>query len=179
MAVLQVIYGYQPIFKQKAKNVENVDSEIKQMAQDMFDTMYYERAVGLGANMVGLLKRIVVADLFENKVSNPICLVNPEIIWKSEEMQTVEEASLSFPGVFAPISRPKSIKISYLNLDNKKEELEAEGFLSSVLQHEIDYLDGVTIFDHMSKMKRDLMMKKMEKQIKAHPPHQHSSSCRH
>lgn len=179
MAVLQVVYGYHPIFKIKAEEISEVNAEIKSIVSDMVDTMYYEKAVGLGANMLGITKRIAVADLFENQQRNPICLINPQIIWQSEEKQIFEEASLSFPGVYAPITRSKAIRVSYLDLDGKKQELNAEGFLASVLQHEIDYLDGKTIFDHMSKMKKEMMLKKMEKYMKAHPPHVHSHSCKH
>ncbi len=180
MSVLQIIYGYQPIFKKKAEYVEEVNDEVRTIVSDMFDTLYYEEAVGLGANMVGILKRIVVVDLFENGQKNPICLINPKIISKSKEMQSFQEASLSFPGITAEISRPTSIVVEYVEVkDGKKKEISATGFLSSVIQHEMDYLDGVTIFDHCSSMKKEMMLKKLEKYMKLNPPHVHSHNCRH
>lgn len=180
MSVLQIIYGYQPIFKKKAEHVEVISDEIRDIISDMFDTLYSEEAVGLGANMIGILKKIVVIDLFENGQKNQICLINPEIISKSEEMQSFKEASLSFPSVSAEISRPKSIKVKYMDAyDGSIKEMSASGFLSSVIQHEMDYLDGVTIFDHFSPIKKEMMLKKMEKFMKLNPPHVHSHSCTH
>ena len=179
MAVLQIIYGYKPIFKTKASLVGHIDEEIKSIVSDMLDTMYHERAAGLGANMVGILKRIAVIDLAENGQKNPICLINPEIVWKSEEMQSIEESSLSFPGVITGIKRPKSIKVKYLDFSGKEQEISAAGFLSSVIQHEMDYLDGRTIFDHASPLKKKMMIKKMEKTLKLNPPHVHSHHCSH
>lgn len=179
MAILQIIYGIKPIFKQKAIRYKEVDEEAKNFALDLLDTMYHEKAVGLGANMVGIAKAVIVVDLFKNEIKNPIIAFNPEIIWKSSTMQTFEEASLSFPSVSAKIQRPSEIKLQYIDINNQNQELVAKGFLASVLQHEIDYLNGITIFDHVSKMKKDLMISKMEKFIKLHPPHIHSHSCRH
>lgn len=176
---LPLVYAPNEIFKKRALVVETVDDEIRLTVDRMIKTLETESAVGLGANMVGILKRIVVIDFRENSISNPQVFINPEIIYKSQELQTFEEASVCFPGIVAEISRPKKIKIKYLDYQGSAHELEASSFLASVLQHEIDYLDGKIFLDYLSKMKSDMLLKKMQKYIKMHPPHVHSSSCRH
>jgi peptide deformylase len=145
----------------------------------MFATIYLERAVGLGANMVGILKRIAVVDLQENGVRVPYTFINPDITWRSKETQTFEEGSLCFPGITAQITRPRAIKISYIDYNGDNKDLETEGFLSTVIQHEVDYLNGKVFLDYLSKLKRDMLIKKMEKYIKMHPPHIHNEHCNH
>ncbi len=179
MALLQLIYAPNPIFSAKAEPVSKVDSEIQKLIDDMFDTMEFEKAVGIGANMVGVLKRVIVVNLKPDGVDQKYCMVNPEIIWKSDETQTHEEASICFPAISAQITRPKAIKVEYLDYDGKPQTLEAQDFLATVIQHEMDYLDGVIYLDHLSKLKRDSLLKKMNKYIKLHPPHIHSASCNH
>jgi len=179
MKTLDIISAPNPIFRTKAEPVAEVNDEIREIVDQMFATMEFERAVGLGANMVGILKRIAVVDLHEGGVSKPYCFINPEITWSSEETNTQEEASLSFAGISAEITRPKAIKVKYLDRDGKQQELEADGFLACVIQHEIDYLDGKTFLDHLSKMKRDMLVKKMLKHIKMYPPHVHGDHCNH
>ena len=144
-----------------------------------FKTLYIERGVGMGANMVGLLKQIVVIDLQEDGKRSPMAMINPEIIWRSEETQTYLESSLCYPGISADITRAKEIKVKYLDYDGKEQELVCEGFLSTVVQHEVDYLVGVVFLDYLSPMKRNMLMKKMQKFIKRNPPHIHSSGCSH
>ena len=179
MALLSLVYAPNPIFKQKAEVVTVVDDTIRQLVADLFETMAFEQAVGMGANMVGVLKRVAVVDLNENGVSAPMAFINPEIVWQSDEMQEHEEASLCFVGISAKIMRPKAIRMRYLDRDGKPQEIEAEGFLSSVIQHEVDYLNGIVFLDHLSKMKRDMLLKKMHKHLKHHPPHIHGAGCNH
>lgn len=179
MALLSLVYAPNPIFKQKAAPVLQVDAQVRQLAADMLETMAFEKAVGLGANMVGELKQIAVVDLCENGISKPYVFINPQIVWASEEMQENEEASLSFVGISAMIQRPKAIRLSYLDSDGKAQELEAEGFFACVIQHEVDYLNGITFLDHLSKLKQDILMKKMKKALKMHPPHVHGAHCSH
>lgn len=179
MTVLQIIYAPNPIFKMKAEPVINFDQELKQMVGDMFATLDFEQAIGIGANMVGLLKQIVVIDMSRAKIDKRFCLINPEIIWSSKEMQIFTEASLCFPGIDAEIERPNSIVVKYFDENGVEQELKAEGFLATVIQHEMDYLNGVVFLDHLSKMKRDLLLKKMQKQLKMHPPHVHGAHCHH
>ena len=179
MALLQLVYAPDPIFKQKATPVEAVDDAVRQLADDMLETLAFEKAVGIGANMVGELRQIAVVDLCEGGVSDPYVFINPEITWRSEEMDENEEASICFVNISAKVTRPKAIKLRYLDYDGQPQELAAEGFLACVIQHEVDYLHGVTFLDHLSKMKRDMLMKKMLKHIKAHPPHVHGAGCNH
>lgn len=175
----QIIYAPNDIFKKQAEHIEVINDEVRNIADKMLNTIHIERAVGLGANMVGILKRIAVVDLYENNKSSPIIFINPEITYYSEEKQTFVERSLSFPGIEAPVTRAKAIKVNYNDYQGNKQELEAEGFLSTVIQHEIDYLNGKIFLDYLSKLKRDNLLKKMLKHIKMHPPHIHGSGCRH
>lgn len=173
MAILDIIYGPSPIFKKKAQPFTAVDDVAIQLASDMLETMYEYRGIGIAANMVGVLKRIIVIDLQQEGVKMPYVLFNPEITWKSDDYSTNEEASLSFPGISAEVSRPKAIKVSYLDKKGEQQELEANDWFATVTQHEMDYLDGRTYLDHLSKMKRDRLLKKMQKMMK----HSHSHSC--
>ncbi len=179
MALLPLTYAPDPIFKKKAAPIAKITDEIRKLADDMLETMAVEKAVGIGANMVGEPKQIAVVDLCEGDVSKPYVFINPEIVWASEETQTQEEASICFVAISAKITRPRAIKVKYLDYDGNAQELEAEDFFACVIQHEVDYLHGVTFLDHLSKMKRDMLMKKMLKHIKAHPPHVHGPDCRH
>ena len=179
MAILPLIYAPNPIFKMKAEPVADINDDIQKLVDDMLYTMYTEGAVGLGANMVGVLKRIAVVDLQDNNTKSPLTLINPKITWHSDDTQTYKEASLCFPGISAEISRPSTIKINYFDYDGKAQELKAEGFLSAVIQHEVDYLDGKTFLDYLSKMKRDILIRKVEKHIKKYPPHIHGEHCNH
>ncbi len=179
MALMRLVYAPHPIFKMKAEPVAEVNDDIRMLVDDMFETMYFEGAVGMGANMVGVLARIAIVDLQKDGVRKPYTFINPEITWRSEEMQTFKEGSLCFPGIDADITRPKSIKISYTDYDGNKQELKAEDSLATVIQHEVDYLEGVTYLDYLSKMKRDMLLKKMQKRMKLHPPHVHGEHCNH
>jgi peptide deformylase len=168
MAVLQLVLGPDPLLKEIAAPVEAITDEIKTIVSDMFETLYERRGLGIGANMVGVLKRIVVIDLQEGGQKSPITCINPEIVWRGDHMETREEASLCFPGISAKVSRPDAIKLRFLDLDGETQEIAAEGWLATVLQHEIDYLDGKIYLDYLSKMKRDRLIKKMQKQIRGH-----------
>lgn len=179
MSNLSLVYAPNAIFKKHAKDVTIVNDEIRKIVDQMLKIMYQEKAVGLGANMVGILQRIVVVDLRENNIPNPHIFINPKITWHSEEMQTFKEASLSFPGISAEITRPKTIKLNYLDYEGKENELEASGFFATVIQHEVDYLNGKVFLDYLSKFKRDNLLSKMLKYIKLNPPHIHSDKCNH
>jgi peptide deformylase len=163
MISLPLVFAPNKIFKQIAQPVEVVNDDIRKLVDQMFNTMYREKAVGLGANMVGILKRIVVVDLKEENILKPYTFINPEITWSSEETQIFTEASVCFLGIKAEITRPKSIKLTYLDYEGNSKELEASGFFSTVIQHEIDYLNGKVFLDYLSKLKRDTLLKKMEK----------------
>lgn len=174
-----VVYGMNKIFKQKAQKIDKITDEVKEIAVRMAKTMYFEQAVGVGANMVGVLKRIIVVDIRESDEQKLYIMINPEILSASKEKQVFEEASLCFPGIAANIERPRDIKVKYQDIDGKEHQIEASGFLSSVIQHEMDYLDGKIFLDYLSKMKRDTLIRKMEKHMRLHPPHIHGEGCRH
>ena len=166
MTKLSLIIAPDPIFNQTAEPVAIVDDSIRHLVSEMFEVLYREEGVGLGANMVGLLKRIIVIDLQEGGLKTPLAMINPEIISSSDEMQAREEASLSFPGIHGRVSRPKSIEVRYLDQQGTSQSLRAEGWLATVIQHERDYLDGIVYLDYLSKMKRNMLIKKMLKQLK-------------
>lgn len=179
MTALQLVTAPDPIFRKKAEVVDVVDDEIRETVDAMFAVMYAEGALGIGANMVGVLKRICIIDLQEGGVKKPLTLINPEIVEASDDLSEYEEASLSFPGISAPVKRPRFIRVKFLDRDGKEQELEAEVPLSTIIQHEMDYLDGRTYLDHISKIKRDRLLKKMKKFQKfghAHH-HHHGHSC--
>lgn len=160
---LQLIVGPHPVFRKKAAPVIQVDDEVRATVDAMFDLLYREQGVGIGANMAGLLQRIVVIDLQEGGVRDPLALINPEITWSSDDTQTFTEASLSFPGISADITRPTAVRVSYTDYDGKAQEMEAAGWLAQVIQHEVDYLDGRIYLDHLSPTKRNMLMRKYKK----------------
>lgn len=176
---LSIIYGPNRIFSQKAVAVDVIDDGIKEIAKQMLLLMNQENAIGIGANMVGILKRIIVADIRQNGISEPYIMVNPEIIERSSEMQVFLESSLSFPGIEHEIQRHRFITVNYHDLNGNIQSIKAEGLLSSVIQHEIDYLDGKIFLDYLSKMKKDLLLKKTKKFQKFYPPHIHTADCNH
>lgn len=155
-----------PIFRQKAAPVKEIDSEIEHVVSSMYDIMYEHGAVGVGANMVGILKRIIVVDLQKSSKKDPITMINPVITAKSQELQAFEEGSLSYPGIKAIVKRPKEIKVKYLDGNGESNFMNAEGWLATVIQHEVDYLDGKIFLDYVSPIKRKMLLKKMEKHIK-------------
>lgn len=173
MSILPLVIAPDPIFKKKAEKVGTVTDSIRKIMDDMLDTLHAEHGVGMGAPMVGILKRIVVVESDESGEKKVYFMADPEIIEKSDETQVYLEASLCFPGISADIERPKYVKISYLDYDGKPQIIEAEGFLSTCFQHEIDYLDGKVFLDYMSKMKRDRLISKMQKAKK------HGHACSH
>jgi peptide deformylase len=163
MAILPLILGPGPIFKQTAEALDGVNAEALQIAQDMLDTLYEHEGLGIAGNMVGVLKRIIVVDLQDEGVKMPYLMFNPEIVKSSEETQTMMEASLCFPGAGTDITRPREITVTYLDKDGKAQTLIASELMSQVIQHEIDYLDGKTFLDFLSPMKRKIQIKKTKK----------------
>lgn len=179
MALLSLIYAPDPIFKKKAAKVVTFDGELRQTVDDMIETMQVEQAVGMGGNMVGILQRIIVIDPKNNGESTPQSFVNPEVVMSSDEMQTFEEASICFPFISAEITRPQMITLHYQDIEGNSHEKDFEGFVATVIQHEVDYLDGVVFLGYLSQMKRQMLMKKMQKQMKLNPPHVHGANCKH
>lgn len=147
--------------------VARVDEGIRKLAQDMLDTMYAAPGIGLAAVQVGEMNRLITIDVsHEEEAKEPRVFVNPEILWKSEELSVYEEGCLSIPEYYEEVERPARIRVRYTNLAGEPEELEADGLLATCLQHEIDHLEGVLFIDHISKLKRDRVTKKFAKAAK-------------
>ena len=166
MAKLKVYEYPHPVLKQKAEKVAKVDDEIRSFLDDMLETMYDAVGVGLAAPQVGVSKRIVVIDVAhpdEGEERNPIYLVNPEIIWHSDEESCQYEGCLSVPDQSAEVNRYKQVRVQYLDYNGKEAEIMAEGLLAIALQHEIDHLDGILYIDRISRLKRQMLLKKLQK----------------
>ena len=156
-----------PILRKKCEPLEKVDEETKKLMDDMLDTMYAAPGIGLAAIQVGILKRLVVIDISkEEEKKKPIFLINPQIIHQSKNTSVYEEGCLSLPGQFAEIERPAECTIKYLDYNGKEKELKAEGLLATCIQHEVDHLNGVLFIDYLSKLKKDMIIKKLVKQKK-------------
>ncbi len=159
------VYEYpHPILKQKAEKVGHVDEQLRRLFDDMLETMYAENGCGLAAPQVGVSKRLVVVDIaHEGEEPAPLYLADPEIIWSSEETEVCEEGCLSVPEMRAEVERPASVKIRYLDYNGTECELLAEDFLAVAVQHELDHLDGILYIDKLSRLKRQMLLKKYNK----------------
>jgi len=148
--------------------VKRIDASIRALADDMFETMYDAPGIGLAAIQLGVAKRVVVMDLSKKgEAHKPQVFINPEITWASKETSTHEEGCLSIPDYYEEVERPLLVKVKYLDLEGKTHEIEADGLFATCLQHEIDHTNGVLFIDHISKLKRDRVIKKFTKAAKA------------
>lgn len=164
MAVLPIITAPDPRLKIQCEPVESVDAAIAKMMDDMLETMYLAPGIGLAAPQVGITKRILVVDLSpKDGPREPIRMANPEILWHSDDLATYEEGCLSLPEQYADVERPAQIKVRYLDQDNSVQELDADGLLATCIQHEMDHLDGVIFVDHISSLKRRMILRKLTK----------------
>ena len=145
MAIRNLRYEGDEILRKKSREIEVIDDRIKELAEDMFDTMHKYDGLGLAGVQVGILKRIIVIDLYDDV--SKFCLINPEIVEKSEETVELEEGCLSYPNHFGKVVRSAKVKVKALDLNGKKVTLEAEGLLAQALQHEIDHLNGEVFKD--------------------------------
>jgi peptide deformylase len=164
MALLTILHYPDPRLRDKAAPIDKVTDEIRQLADDMLETMYDAPGIGLAAIQVNVKKRIIVIDISEDK-SAPLVLINPEIIEKNGE-RDYEEGCLSVPEAYETVTRADTIKVKMLNLAGETEEFEAEGLLATCIQHEIDHLDGKLFVDYLSNLKRQRIRKKIEKHQK-------------
>ncbi len=156
-----------PILRKKCEPLEKVDSETKKLMDDMLETMYAAPGIGLAAIQVGILKRLVVIDISKDEEKKkPIFLINPQIIHQSKKTSVYEEGCLSLPGQFAEIERPAECTIKYIDYNGKKKELKSDGLLATCIQHEVDHLNGILFIDYLSKLKKDMIIKKLVKQKK-------------
>ncbi|KAA0687074.1 peptide deformylase [Azospirillum brasilense] len=168
MAVLDILVAPHPVLKQKAKPVEKVDARIAKLMDDMVETMYAAKGIGLAAPQIGILERVIVVDVHDkDEKPNPIRLANPEIVWKSDETSVCEEGCLSVPDQYAEVTRPSSVRVRYLDETNETREIEAEGMLATCIQHEIDHLNGVLFVDYLSMLKRNMILRKVQKMQRA------------
>jgi peptide deformylase len=147
--------------------VGKINAEIKRLVEDMFESMYEAPGIGLAAVQLGVLQRVVTMDLSKKEgPPNPQVFINPEIVWRSEEKSVYEEGCLSIPEIHEDVERPARVKVKYLDLGGQTQEAEAEGLFATCIQHEVDHLNGVLFIDHISKLKRDRIVKKFVKAAK-------------
>ncbi|HEX9465005.1 MAG TPA: peptide deformylase [Alphaproteobacteria bacterium] len=164
MAQLPIIVAPDPRLKVKAKAVTKVDDRIRKLLADMVETMHAAPGIGLAAPQVGQALRIVVVDVAkEGEPSKPMKFINPEIVWASGEKIPWEEGCLSLPDQFAEVERPKEVKVRYLDETGVKAEVHATGLLATCVQHEMDHLDGVLFVDHISALRRNMILRKLVK----------------
>jgi peptide deformylase len=169
MAIRPIVEVPDPRLREISKPVESFDEELRTLVSDMFETMYAAPGIGLAAIQVGIPKRILVIDLQEpeeedgDPVRDPRVFINPEIIEHSDQDVPYTEGCLSVPDQFAEVDRPDRIRARWLDLDGKVHEEEIEGMLATCLQHEMDHLNGVLFIDHLSRLKRDMILKKLAK----------------
>jgi peptide deformylase len=157
-----------PVLRKEAAAVERVDDELRRLMDDMLATMYDAPGVGLAAPQIGILRRLIVMDAAKDEdEKTPIVMVNPRILERSEEMRTHEEGCLSIPEVTAEVERPAVTRVAYLDREGKPQEAALEGIWSTIVQHEIDHLNGVLFIDYLSRLKRDMIVKKFTKQKRA------------
>ncbi|NOG72415.1 peptide deformylase [Roseicella sp. DB1501] len=166
--LLPILLVPDPHLRAKARPVGPADADaVRTLAPRMLDAMYKAPGIGLAAPQVGELLRMFVVDLQKDDVPAPMVLVNPEIVALSEEQAVREEGCLSLPGQYAEVTRPARVKMRYHDLTGAKREIEAEGLLATCLQHEYDHLDGVLFVDHLSPLKRNMLLRKLAKELKA------------
>jgi peptide deformylase len=167
MAVREIIKLPDKRLRLVSEPVKQIDAGIRKLVDDMFETMYKAPGIGLAAIQIGVAKRVVTLDLSKKEDDHePQIFINPEITWQSEGRAKFEEGCLSIPDYYEEVERPTEVKVKYLDLSGKKREIDAKGLLATCLQHEIDHTNGVLFIDHLSKLKRDRVVKKFVKAAK-------------
>lgn len=167
MALRPIITLPAPVLREVSTPVARVDDDVRALLSDMFETMYDAPGIGLAAVQVGITKRIITIDIArEGEDKKPMVFINPEIIWSSDELSLYEEGCLSIPQYYEEVERPAKVCVRYQDEKGEAREMEADGLLATCLQHEIDHLEGRLFIDHLSKLKRDRVIKKFQKQAK-------------
>jgi peptide deformylase len=164
MALREIIVLPDPRLKLVCEPVAAVDSKVRKLADDMLETMYDAPGIGLAAIQIAVPQRIVTIDLArKDEPKNPVVLINPEITWRSDELSVYEEGCLSIPEYYEEVERPAKCRVRFLDLDGKVQELDCEGLMATCVQHEVDHLNGVLFIDHISRLKRERVIKKFTK----------------
>lgn len=170
MAKLDIITLPDRALRMKSEPVERVDDDLRRFMDSMLETMYAAPGIGLAAIQVNVPRRVVTIDVAkredDSQPADPLFLINPEILWVSDDIAVAEEGCLSIPEYYAEVERPAEIRVGYIDRDGKPQEIEADGILAVCLQHEIDHLDGKLFIDHLSKLKRDMVIRKFTKQAR-------------
>lgn len=162
--LLPILIYPESVLRKVARPITPADAdEVRRLVPSMFATMYNAPGIGLAANQIGSLLRMIVVDVAPKEKPEPMALINPEIIAKSDETATQEEGCLSIPDQYAEVTRPARVKVRYQDPEGMKKEIEAEGLLSACLQHEIDHLNGVLFVDYLSALKRNMLLRKLSK----------------
>ena len=168
MAIREILTAPDPRLKQVSNPVEMVDDEIRALMDDMLETMYAAPGIGLAAIQIGVPKRVIVIDLaHEGEEPRPMYFANPEIIEKAEDTAPYEEGCLSVPDLYEEVERPATCRVRFLDYQNELREMDCEGLLATCIQHEMDHLEGVLFIDHLSRLKRDMLLKKLNKARRA------------
>jgi peptide deformylase len=171
MAMLPIIVAPDPRLKRRAAPVERVDPEIRRLMDDMLETMHAAPGIGLAAPQVGVLKRVIVVDVArEGEEPQPYRMANPEVVWASDDDAAYEEGCLSLPEHYAEVVRPAAVEVRYLDHEGEARKLAADGLLATCVQHEIDHLDGVLFVDHLTALKRNMILRKLSKAKKQAKP---------
>jgi peptide deformylase len=171
MALLPIITAPDPRLKKVCQPVEAVDGEIRRLMDDMLETMYAAPGIGLAAPQVGVLKRVIVVDIAgDDEQKQPLCMANPELVEVSDDDAAYEEGCLSLPEHYGEVARPARIRVRFLDRENEIRELEAEGLLATCIQHEMDHLDGILFVDHLTALKRNMILRKLLKAKKSNTP---------
>jgi len=172
MALLEIIEFPDPRLRNKAATIERVDDELRALIDDMLETMYEAPGIGLAGIQIAVPRRVLVMDVSRDEDARaPHALINPEVVWTSDEMSPYEEGCLSIPEYYAEIERPARCRVTYIDRDGKPREMEADGVLATCVQHEIDHLNGLLFIDYLSKLKRDRVIKKFAKAEKHRATH--------
>ncbi len=167
MTIKPLIILPDPILRQVSKPIETIDSEVKKLADDMLETMYDAPGIGLAAIQIGVARRMLVLDVSKDgEDKQPLVFINPEVVSSTDARSVYEEGCLSIPDYYAEVERPAGITVRHLDRDGKEQLTEADGLLATCLQHEIDHLNGVLFIDHISKLKREMVIRKFTKAAK-------------
>ncbi len=167
MALREILVIPDTRLRLKSEPVKGIDKDLRALVEDMFETMYAAPGIGLAAIQIGVPKRVITMDLAKkDDPAEPRVFINPEIVWASDDQATYEEGCLSIPEYYEEVKRPQRVRVKFLDREGAPQEIEADGLLATCLQHEIDHINGVLFIDHISKLKRNMVLKKFKKAAK-------------